>query len=119
MGHVRVEVEILNPVQRERAIKIDNALVDTGATRTTINRSIADRLGLEIVGTQRVRTADGSTSIDQSYALVRLNDKQTFGDVWVSDTYPGVLIGVITLEALGLAVDPVGGRLVDTEFLLL
>ena len=93
--------------------------MDTGATRTTINRALADELGLEIVGTQQIRTADGTSSIDQSFALVRYDGRQTFGDVWVSDTYPGALIGVTTLEALGLAVDPVSGRLVNSEFLLL
>ena len=119
MGHVRVPVEIANPIERTRSVRVPDALVDTGATRTTINRALAEQLGLEVVGTQEIRTADGTSRIDQSFALVRYDGRQTFGDVWVSDSYPGVLIGVITLEALGLAVDPVSGRLVNSEFLLL
>ena len=119
MGHVRVEIEIANPVQRDRVVRVTDALVDTGATRTTINRALSDQLGLEIVGTQQIRTADGASQIDQSFALVRYDGRQTFGDIWVSDVYPGVLIGVVTLESLGLAVDPVSGRLVNAEFLLL
>jgi clan AA aspartic protease len=117
MGHVRVKIEIANPVQRDKVIEVADALVDTGAT--TIPRGFAEQLGLEIVGSQQIRTADGTTEIEQSYALVRYDGKQTFGDVWISDKYPGVLIGVITLEALGLAVDPSSGRLTDSEFLLL
>jgi predicted aspartyl protease len=37
----------------------------------------------------------------------------------VSDTLDTMLIGVITLEAMGLAVDPGTGRLRESEVLLL
>jgi predicted aspartyl protease len=39
--------------------------------------------------------------------------------VSVSDNYPGVLVGVTTLETLGFAVDPTTQRLIDAELLLL
>jgi len=80
---------------------------------------VADQLELEIVGRQKIRTADGVRDIDQSFALIRYDGLQTFGDVWISDSYPSVLIGVITLESLGLTVDPGSGRLTPSEFLLL
>jgi predicted aspartyl protease len=80
---------------------------------------MSNKLEPEIVGSQQVRTADGCANIDQSFALLRYDDKQTFGDIWISDRYPGVLIGVMTLEALGLGVDPSSGRLTASEFLLL
>jgi predicted aspartyl protease len=80
---------------------------------------MANRLELEVVGSQQMRTASGLANIDQSFALLRYEDKQTFGDVCISDEYPSVLVGVITLEALSLAVDPSSGRLTASEFLLL
>jgi clan AA aspartic protease len=119
MGHVRVTIEVAHPARRDRSVTIDGALVDTGATRTTIPRSIAKDLGLEVVGRQQVRTAQGVQEIDQSFALITYEGRQTVGDVWISDAYSGVLIGVITLESLGLAVDPASGRLTSSEFLLL
>jgi predicted aspartyl protease len=119
MGHVRIRVEIANPVNRDNSILVEDALVDTGATRTTIPRVMASELELEVVGSQQIRTADGPANIDQSFALLSYDDKQTFGDIWISDRYPEVLIGMITLEALGLAVDPGSGRLTTSEFLLL
>jgi clan AA aspartic protease len=117
MGHVRVKV--VNPVQRDRSVVVESALVDNGATRTTIPRSIANELDLDVVGQGQVRTADGVHVLDHSFALVRYEGLETIGDVWISDGYPGVLIGVITLESLGLMVDPVSGRLITSEFLLL
>jgi predicted aspartyl protease len=119
MGHVRIRVEIVNPTQRSRSVVVESALVDTGATRTTIPRAIADELGLEILGSMDVDTAAGPVRIDQSYAMVRLDGRQSVSDIWVSDAYEGVLIGVVTLEALGLAVDPVHERLIPAPQLLL
>ena len=119
MGHVRVTVEITNPLRPERSLIVPNALVDTGASRTTIPRALAEELQLEILGTSQVRTADGTSVLDQSFALITLNDRRSVGDIWVRDTYSGVLIGVITLESLGLAVDPKSGQLFDSPFLLL
>jgi predicted aspartyl protease len=118
MGHVRVPVEIANPFQPERWVRFEGALIDTGA-RTTIPRALANELDLEVVERSEVRTADGIHSLDLSHAMIRLQDKRTYGDIWISDDYPGVLIGVITLESLGLAVDARGNRLIPTEFLLL
>jgi predicted aspartyl protease len=45
--------------------------------------------------------------------------RRTVRPVWISDQYPGVLIGVFTLNGLGLAVDPETGKLTTSEFLLL
>jgi predicted aspartyl protease len=119
MGHVRVSVEIVNPVDRSRSVKVESALVDTGATRTTISRDLARQLDLEIRGAQQVRTAAGATTIDRSFAMILLEGRESIADIWVSDDYPGVLIGVITLEAMGLGVDPKNQRLIDVEQLLL
>ncbi len=65
------------------------------------------------------RSAAGPVTIDQSYVYFEYEDRRMVTPIWVSDSYPGVLIGVITLEALGLAVDPGTGKLIESELLLL
>ena len=45
--------------------------------------------------------------------------KRAASQILVSDDVDLVLIGVLTLEALGLEVDPTTGRLKETEILLL
>jgi clan AA aspartic protease len=119
MGHVRVSVRIANPNDRDHAVEVQDALVDTGATWTTLPRRIADDLQLDIVGKFRVRTAAGPQELDQSYAYIEIENKALVSHVLVSDTYSGVLIGVTTLEGMGWAVDPTSERLVDSELLLL
>ena len=119
---MRVRAEIVNPERRDRTITVDSALIDRGATRTTVSRTIADQLGLELLGRSIIDTAAGARAIDESYARVRLpdyKDKASFADIWISDELSGVIIGVITLEALELAVDPKNGRLINVPGLLL
>ena len=119
MGHVRVTVKIGNPLDRDLVDDIPDALVDTGATLTTVPRELAERLGLEIVDRHEVRTAGGVITVDESFAYFEYDDRKSVTPVWISDEYPDVLIGVVTLESFGLKVDPRSGTLEKTEFLLL
>jgi aspartyl protease family protein len=117
MGHVRVKLIIANPTTRQETVEVDNAVVDTGATWTTIPRDIANRLGLDIVDQVRADTAAGEISVDHSFALIAYDGKQSVSDVLIN--LQEVLVGVVTLEGLRLAVDPRSGRLVDTKLLLM
>jgi aspartyl protease family protein len=119
MGHVRVKIRIANPARRQEAVEVDDALVDTGATWSVMPRSLAYRLGLDIIGQKRLRTAEGEAQLDHSFAYIEYNGHDSVGDVVISDSYPGVLVSVLTLEGMALAVDPKTGRLVDSELLLL
>lgn len=119
MGHVRVRIQLANPDRRTEMVEVEQALVDTRATLTTLPRELANQLKLEVLSQHQTRTAAGQQTIDQSYAYFEYDGRRTVTPIWISDTYPGVLIGVITLEALGLAVDPASGTLTDSEFLLL
>ncbi len=119
MGHVRVNIKLANPARRQDTIEVADALVDTGATWTTLPREFADRLGLEIVGQVTDETAAGEISVGHSFALIEYDGKQSFSDVLINDSVREVLVGVVTLEGLRLAVDPRSGRLVDTKLLLM
>ncbi|MBI2171905.1 MAG: retroviral-like aspartic protease family protein [Chloroflexi bacterium] len=96
------------------------ALVDTGATYTFVPGSVLRRLGIRPTGQREFEVADGRIKrYDIAVALVRLHGEVyptlvVFGD---EGTQP--LLGVVTLETLGLGVDPVRQRLVPVRGLLL
>src|SRR3990170_3327723 len=115
MGHVRVRITLANPERTDGAVEVEEALVDTGATWTTIPRTLAQGLDLRVVGQAAVKTAAGPQQLDQSYAYIELADKRMVTPLLISDTLDTVLIGVITLEAMGLAVDPATGQLKESE----
>jgi len=114
-----VKVKLGNPVSKSREKIVDKALVDTRSTFTVLPRSIATKLGLRSLGKRRVETANRSQVLDQSFASIEIDGKNTVTPLLISGTLDKILIGVITLEALGLMVDPTKGTLKDTETLLL
>jgi predicted aspartyl protease len=103
----------------DEVVEITGAIADTGATWTTIPRSLADQLRLDSLGLIRGHTASGVQILEQSFVHTELAEKRTVTPVLISDTLDAVLIGVLTLEALALAVDPGTGRLKDSDILLL
>lgn len=119
MGHVRMDFRLANPEHRDRWVDANGALEDTGATFTVIPRRIADELGLETVRIRTIRTAEGRQSLRESYALLTSKDAESVTPLLISETLDFVLVGGITLEALGLAVDPVKGELRESEVYLL
>ena len=119
MGVVEVTITITNPDDRSRRRDIPDAIVDTGASWTTIPKAMANELGLEIVGRKRVMTANGPVNVEHSHAMVEYDGRLSFSDIRVSDTYSGVLLGALSLEGMALAVDPKSGKLIDSELLIL
>lgn len=117
MGHVTVEAVLLSPVTGERLTV--EALIDTGATFTTLPKAIADRLKLTEVTKRRVRTASGEEVLPESYLTINIMGEKTTTPVLIGEKVDRVLLGVLTLEALALKVDPKTGKLEKTELLLL
>lgn len=116
---VEVKVRLSNPVLSGGRKVVEKALVDTGATFTTVPQSIARKLKLKSIGKRRVTTADRRLLLDESFAHIEVDGKSTVTPLLISRTLDKILIGVITLEALGMAEDPTKGTLKATETLLL
>lgn len=96
-----------------RSIKVDDALVDTGATYLCLPGRLIDQLGLKRIRTRRVRTAAGMTdsAICEAVRLTVQGRDLTVDVAEVSDDCPP-LIGQIPLEGMDFVVDPVNRRLV-------
>ena len=106
-----------NPItNRSASVK---AHVDTGATYTIIPRKIFEELKLPLRGKRKVRTAKSLTELDVCEGVVEIMGRNTPTLILVSDDLDFALIGVTTLELLGLEVDPVTGELKESIALLL
>jgi len=117
MGHVWVKAKVTNPLSGVNAE--EEALVDTGATYTVIPWRTYEKLDLRLVGEKEVETAKGLTRLDESFAIIEIQGKRGLTPLLVSKDLKDLLIGVLTLEALGLTVDPTTGKLKETRILLL
>jgi len=117
MGHISVEAKLTSPITKN-TVTVDS-IVDTGATFTTIPKTISQKLKLPAIARRKVRTASGEETLTESYLIMEILNEKTATPVLINPKLDRVLIGVITLEALALKVDPKTGKLEKTELLLL
>ena len=117
MGHVWVDVRFVNPINGAELKTV--ALIDTGATYTVVPWWVHEKLNLMIVDKKRVETTKGFTELDESFLVVEIEGRRAVTPVLISKELKDILIGVLTLEALGLAVDPSTGKLKESRILLL
>lgn len=117
MGHVEVEARLISPTTNEGVTV--TALIDTRATFTTVPAHLSERLRLHHVTRRRLRTASGEEEMPESYLMIEILNEKTTTPVIISDKLDRVLVGVLTLEALALKVNPKTGRIEKTELLLL
>jgi predicted aspartyl protease len=96
-----------------RTLEVADALVDTGATRLSMPRSLIDRLGLDRFGAERAKTANGIREFGL-YGPARLTVQGRYCVVDVSELGEDgpVLIGQVPLELMDWVVDPKGQRLI-------
>jgi predicted aspartyl protease len=119
MGRVDAEIRIANPGDRARAEDL-SLMADTGATFTVVPSDVWDRLGLVAEFPRRLRTADGSVlERQQGNAYVEIDGQAGVVPVIQGGNGDYPILGVTTLEILGLAVDPVKQVLVSSEHLYL
>jgi len=106
MGLTVLEVEIGNPANPEATEKLE-FLVDSGAIYSVVPTPVLERLGIKPLSDQEFRLADGTKIVrKKGIALFKYKDKIGGADVIFGEEGDSVLLGAFTLEALGLALDP-------------
>jgi clan AA aspartic protease len=118
VGTFSITIDIGDP-QGLRFESID-ALVDTGATLTTVPAPILRRLGVVPSRRNTFRLAnDQRVEMDMGETKVRVEGMETTTWVLFGDEGTTPLLGAMTLEGLLLGVDPFNERLVPVEGLLM
>ena len=118
MGTFTVIIEV-GDVQGQRFEQID-ALVDTGATLTSVPASLLESLGVTPARRGTFRLANGQrVEMGMGETRVRVEGLETSTWVLFGQEDAPILLGALTLEALLLGVDPFNRRLVPVEGLLM
>jgi predicted aspartyl protease len=118
MGLSTLDVEVGTPARPEvtRSIKF---LIDSGAVFSVVPRKILDELSIRPVGRQKFRLANGDhISREKGIAMFRYGDRVGGADVIFGEENDSNLIGATTLEALGLALDPLQRELRELPMIL-
>ena len=105
MGETVAEIKVIGP-RKSRTVR---ATVDTGATNTVIDERLAEELGIEATRVDEVVLANESVEkVGVGSAEVEIEGIRQVVPLYI---YKGNLIGLTTLEATGLRVNPVTQKL--------
>ena len=117
MGTFSVQLLVGN-LNGGRSVPVD-ALVDTGATYTTLPASILTGSGVQVLESRRFEMADGRiVEYDIGQARLGLNERELIAAVVFAPEDSSPLVGATTLELFGLGLDPVRQELMPVPGLL-
>lgn len=106
MGLAFLVMEVANPANPEVTKKVD-FLIDSGVIYSVVPAPILERLGIRPLTEQEFRLADGSKiARKKGVALFKFGERIGGADVIFGQEEDSVLLGMFTLEALGLVLDP-------------
>ena len=95
------------------------AVVDTGATYTSIPENTLNQLNIEIRESRSFELADNRVvEYPVGYSSIRLEEREIIALVVFAPQGTDALLGAATLETASLAVDPIHQRLVPVPALL-
>jgi clan AA aspartic protease len=118
VGLTVLELQVGNPARPEETEKLE-FLIDSGAIYSVVPREILERLEIRPLTRQEFRLADGSKiARDKGIALFKYQDQVGGADVIFGEPGDSILLGAFTLEALGLALDPLRRELKPIPMIL-
>ncbi|MEW6417455.1 MAG: aspartyl protease family protein [Nitrospirota bacterium] len=118
MGLTFLEVEVGNPANPEVTEKLD-FLIDSGAIYSVVPTPVLERLGIKPLSEQEFRLANGTKIVrKKGGALFKYGERIGVADVIFGEEGDSMLLGAFTLEALGLALDPLRRELKPLPMIL-
>ena len=111
MGLTILELVVENPGDAGKSESV-GGLIDSGAIFSSVPTEVLVGLGIQPKGEQAFTLADGSKMTrKKGVALFRYGERFGGADVIFGEDGDSTLIGVTTLEALGLAFNPLSREL--------
>ena len=106
VGLTHIKVSIANPARPKRSIDL-TFLVDSGAIYSVIPATLLRKLGVKPHSKRTFILADGSEITRKiGDVLFRLDSRQGAAPVLFGEKEDSTLLGSVSLEALGMTLDP-------------
>jgi len=118
MGLTHIDADIANPARPRRTLRL-RLLVDSGALYSVVPRSVLRKLGVKPHSRRSFILAEG-TEIKRPLGDLwfRINGQQGSSPVILGEKDDCVLLGSVSLGALGLMLDPLKRQLRPLPMLL-
>lgn len=118
MGLTVLEVEVGNPANPKVTERLE-FLIDSGAVYSVVPSALLKRLGIKPLGKETFRLADGTKIVrKKGIALCKYGERIGGADVVFGQKGDSQLLGALTLEALGLSLDPLRRELKELPMIL-
>ncbi len=118
MGLIHIRLNIANPAKPKRAVEL-SFLVDSGAVYSVIPSALLRKLGVRPHSKRTFTLADGSEITRKiGDVLFRLDGRQGAAPVIFGEKQDSTLLGTVSLEALGMMLDPMKRELRPLPMLL-
>jgi len=105
MGLTELTLEVANPANEDQREPVE-FLIDSGAIYSVVPREVLLRLGITPRSRQQFRLADGSKiERDRGNAMYFYRGRDGAAPVIFGEPGDSSLLGAVTLESLGLALD--------------
>jgi len=113
LGHVYADVRIMG-AKGEATLK--NAIIDTGVSYTALPKDVIEKVhAWALPRTIELELGDGRTVKTDTYAVIIGVEDREAATIAVGFKEAKPVVGVRTLEDLGLKVDPTSGKLEPTR----
>jgi len=113
MGHLHTDMTVRGS---KATVKLKNVLIDTGATYTVLPEEVLEEVGAARIPTEvEVELGNGEKVKARAYGVaIKIEEAEAPA---ISITFEGAqtVIGVETLESIGLKLDPTTGELEFTR----
>jgi len=118
MGHTTATVKICNPQDNTKCIETE-LIVDTDSTYTWVRREKLEAIGIRPSKVRKFRTIEGKTiEREVGEAVIECLGESATRIVVFAEKGDAEVMGIDTLEGLGLEIDPVTKQLRKAESLL-
>jgi clan AA aspartic protease len=118
MGLTFLEIEVGNPAN-PKITKSVEFLVDSGVIYSVVPASILKKLDIKPLTTEQFILANGEKIVrKKGGALFKYGEKVGVADVIFGESEDSTLLGALTLEALGLMLDPLRRELKPLPMIL-
>jgi len=106
MGITTIRAKVSNPEARKRMIE-QEFIVDSGAIYAVVPAAVLRRLGIRPESRETFTLADGSHATRRvGFAIFEINGRRGASKVIFGAPGDATLFGAVTLEELGLMLDP-------------
>lgn len=119
VGITILKVRVANPADRARAELVE-CVVDSGAIFAIVPAAVLRRIGVRANRREEFTLADGSHATRKlADAIFEIEGRQGASPVIVGEAGDATVLGAVTLESLGLMLDPLRRTLRPLPMLLL